>query len=231
MLQRTGHTVLLIEADRSLRRLIALGLQYRGMHVIETSFPPDLAGHFTSPDFCEAKIDAPASLEVWLQKIFESQQPDVVVLDIDSEAGSDHALLSTIQSQPCLSTVPMVVLAWDCLIPIGNHQNTPQTQVTCLTKPFDARTLLATIEQIQYTSAETSLTSKQEALLAARSVTSAPSIWPLITAVGLLLSFIGLMTQITISVLGLLIIIVALLLWTIGTKTEGETLAFELSNI
>ena len=222
MLQKTGHTVLLIEADRSLRRLIALGLQYRGMHVIEACFPTD---------FREAKIDAPASWEMWLQTIFESQQPDVIVLDIDSEAGSDHVLLSTIQSQSCLSTLPMVVLAWDCQIPLESHQNTPQTHVTCLTKPFDARTLLATIEQIQNASTETSLTSKQEALLAARSVTSAPSIWPLITAVGLLLSFIGLMTQITISALGLLIIIVALLWWTIGTKTETETLAIGMSNI
>ena len=107
MLQRTEHTVLLIEADRSLRRLIALGLQYRGMHVIEACFPTD---------FREAKIDAPASWEMWLQTIFESQQPDVIVLDIDSEAGSDHVLLSTIQSQSCLSTLPMVVLAWDCQI-------------------------------------------------------------------------------------------------------------------
>jgi CheY-like chemotaxis protein len=204
MLHRTGHTVLLIEADRSLRRLIALGLQYRGMHVIEASSPTDLP-------------------------ILESQQPDVVVLDIDSEAGSDHALLSTIQSQPCLSTIPMVVLAWDCQVPIGSHQNTQQTQVTCLTKPFDARTLHATIEQIPGTSTEPSLTSKQEVLLAAHSVTPAPSIWPLITAVGLLLSFIGLMTQITISALGLLIIIVALLWWTIGTKTEPEPLAVEMS--
>jgi CheY-like chemotaxis protein len=231
MVQRTGHTVLLIEADRSLRRLIALGLQYRGMHVIEADFSIDVPGHFTPPDFCEAQINAPSSLEAYLQKIVEAQQPDIVVLDIDSEVGSDHALLSTIQSQPGLSSVPIVVLTWDCLLPIGNHHITPQTRVTCLTKPFDARTLLTTIEQIQNAGAETSLPSKQEALLVTRSVTSAPSIWPLITAVGLLLSFIGLMTQITISALGLLIIIVALLWWTIGTKTEGEPLAIEMSNI
>lgn len=229
MVQRTGHTVLLIEADRSLRRLIALGLQYRGMRVIEASFSTDLPGHFTPSDFCEAKIDAPPSLEMWLQKNFESQQPDVVVLDLDREAGCDHALLSTIQSQPSLSTVPIVVLAWDCLFPIGSHQKSPKTRVTCLTKPFDARTLFATIEQIQNASAETSLTSKQEAPLATRSVTPALSIWPLITAIGLLLSFIGLMTQITISGLGLLVIIVGLLWWTIGTKPEP--LAIEMSNI
>ena len=66
MLHRAGHTVLLIEADRSLRRLLVLGLQYRGMHIIEASSPTNLPSHFTPPDFCSAKIDAPASLEAWL---------------------------------------------------------------------------------------------------------------------------------------------------------------------
>ena len=204
MLRGIKHTVLLIEADRSLRRLISLGLQYRGMHVIEASCPTNLPG-------------------------LESQLPDVVVLDIDGVAGSNHTLLSTIQSHPYLSTIPMVILAWDCLIPIGSYHNSSQTQVTCLTKPFDARTLHATIEQIPGPGKESSFTAEQEALLAARSVTTAPSIWPLITAVGLLLSFIGLMTQITISALGLLIFISALLWWTLGTKAEPDPLAVEMS--
>ena len=39
----TRPTVLLIEADTSLRRLIALGLEYRGMHVIEVSSAWNLA--------------------------------------------------------------------------------------------------------------------------------------------------------------------------------------------
>jgi len=229
MLQKTGHTVLLIEADKSLQRLIALGLQYRGMHVIEASFPTNLSNHLTPPDFYSAKVDTSASLEVWPQAILESQRPDVIVLDIDGEAGSNYALISILKSYPSLSSIPMVVLTWDCPVPIENHQNTPQTRVTCLAKPFDARTLYATIEQIQGAATETSLASKQELLLAARSVTPAPSIWPLITAVGLLISFIGLMIQITISALGLLIIVVALLWWTIGTKTKSEPLAIEMS--
>jgi DNA-binding NtrC family response regulator len=197
MLQGRKHTVLLIEADRSLRRLITLGLQYRGMHVIEASSPTSL----------------PA---------LDSQLPDVVVLDIDSEAGSNHALLSTFQSQPHFSTIPLIVLAWDCLVTGSNHQNSSQTSITCLAKPFDARILHATIEQIQSTSIVSASASSQEPLLAKRSVAPAPSIWPLITAAGLFLSLIGLMTQITISALGLLIILIALLLWTAGTKREPE---------
>jgi DNA-binding response OmpR family regulator len=200
MLQGRKHTVLLIEANKSLRRLITLGLQYRGMHVIEASSP--------------TKIPA-----------LPSQLPDVVVLDIDGEVGSNYTLLSTFQSHPYFSTIPLVVLAWDCLVTGDNHQDSSQTSITCLVKPFDARTLHTTIEQIQDTSKGSNSASRQELLLAKHSVTPTPSIWPLITAAGLVLALIGLMTQITISALGLLVILIALLWWTLGTKTEPESLA------
>ena len=193
-MQGTSDTVLLIEADKSLRRLIALGLQYRGIHVIEANSPMNLP-------------------------VLETQQPGLVVLDIDGEAGSDHSLLVVAQEHPYLSSLPIVLLAWDCLVPAGVRQDSSQTQVTCLTKPFDARTLHTTIEQI--------LAVNQEMLPAAHathSVIAAPSIWPLITAVGLLLAFIGLMTQIAISGVGLLIVMIALLWWTLGTKSESEQL-------
>jgi len=200
MLQERKHTVLLIEADRSLRRLITLGLQYRGMHVIEAS--------------------SPASLPA-----IQSQLPDVVVLDIDGEVGSNHTLLSTFQTHSYFSSVPLIVLAWDCLVPGGNQQHSSQASVTCVAKPFDARTLHSTIEQIQRTSKEINSVATQEQQLANRTVTPIPSIWPLITAAGLLLSLIGLMTQITISALGLLVLLSALLLWTLGTNTEPEPIA------
>ena len=203
MLRGIKHTVLLIEADRSLRRLITLGLQYRGMRVIEANSPTSI----------------PA---------LQSQLPDVVVLDIDSEVGSTHTLLSIFQLHPNLSTIPLVILTWDCLLTDGSHQNDSQKSITCLTKPFDARTLHTTIEQIHDTS-KFSSASRQEVLLANRSVTPTPSIWPLITAAGLVLSLIGLMTQITISALGLLVILVALLWWTLGSKAEHESLAVYLN--
>ena len=200
MLQGKKHTVLLIESDTSLRRLITLGLQYRDMHVIEGSSPTSIP-------------------------TLHEQLPDVIVLDIDGEVGSNHALLSIFQSHPHFSSLPLIVLTWDCLITGDNYQCSSQTSITCLAKPFDARTLLTTIEQVQGTSKVNSLASRQEQLLARHSATPTPSILPLITAAGLLLSLTGLMTQITISALGLLVILIALLWWTLGTKTEPESLA------
>lgn len=193
MLQGTKHTVLLIETDKSLRRLITLGLQNRGMDVIEASSP--------------TKVPTP-----------EPQLPDVVVLDIDGEAGSNHAQISTFVSHPYFSSIPLVILSWDCQLSIENYQHKTQPHVTCLAKPFDARTLHTTIEQIQHTSHENLGASSQERVLAKRSGT--PSIWPLITAAGLVLALIGLMTQITISALGLLILFIALLWWTLGARAE-----------
>lgn len=200
MLQGQKQTILLIESDTSLRRMISLGLQYRDMHVIEASSPESISA-------------------------IQAQLPDVIVLDIDAEVGSNHALLSIFHSHPNFSSIPLIVLTWDCLITGDNYQRNSQTSITCLTKPFDARTLHATIEQIQHTGEECNSVARQEQQLATRTVTPIPSIWPLITAAGLLLSLIGLMTQITISALGLLVLLVALLLWTLGTKPEHEPVA------
>jgi CheY-like chemotaxis protein len=155
----------------------------------------------------------------------QSQCPDVVVLDIDGEAGSNYTLLSRLDSYPYFSTIPLIVLTWDCLVPGSDQQFHARASMKCLAKPFDARTLHAAIEHIHDTGKGINAVSDKELLLAKRSVTSAPSIWPLITAGGLALSLIGLMTQISLSALGLLVILVALLLWTIGTKPEPEPLA------
>ena len=200
MLQGRKQTVLLIESDTSLRRMISLGLQYRDMHVIEASSP--------------ASIPA-----------LHAQLPDVIVLDIDAEVGSNHALLSIFQSHPHFSTIPLIVLTWDCLTTGDNYQRSSQTSMMCLAKPFDARTLHSTIEQIQRTGKDSNSIARQEQQLANRSMTPIPSIWPLITAAGLLLSLVGLMTQITISALGLLVLLFALLLWALGTKPEPEPVA------
>src|SRR5436305_14567585 len=114
MSHETKPTVLLVEGDPSLRRLIALGLQYRGMHVIATSSPTRLP-------------------------TLEAHSPDLLVLDVDGGVKSDPSLLTTMQEHPFLSTLPIVLLAWECPLParvVSDHQITPQAEPACLTKPF-----------------------------------------------------------------------------------------------
>jgi len=127
------------------------------------------------------------------------------------------------QTHPNLSTLPIVLLAWECPVPVAvvsEQQNTLQTQ--CLVKPFDARTLHATIEQLLVARALQEASQVQELPVAAQTTAAAPSIWPLLTAAGLLLAFIGLMGALAITVLGLLIIVVSLLWWTLGTNTKNQ---------
>lgn len=203
MQHASRETILLIEADASLRRLITLGLYSRGMQVIDISSPGEL------PDL-------------------KKQIPGLVILDVDGAAGSDHSLLPEIQSHPILSTVPAVVLAWDCLLSEDIQQDSAWTKLTCLTKPFDARTLHTTIEDILTANKAFATSQRQDALPATYTSSPSPSIWPLVTASGLLLLIIGLMVQLTLAAVGLLILIVALLLWTLGTKPEPQPIALEV---
>ncbi|MHB8598125.1 MAG: response regulator [Ktedonobacteraceae bacterium] len=202
MTHGTKPTVLIIEADRSMRRLIALGLQQRGMQIIEADSPTQL-------------------------NIPEGQSPALLVLDIDSDANSDWSLLNALDTLPELSTIPIVVLTWEVLVPAGMPEDFVEERVTSLSKPFDARTLHATVEQllVMYTAHRTGQTCEvQEAYTAGRTVSTAPSIWPLLTAVGLLLAFIGLMGQLSLIIIGLCIVLVSLLWWTLGTKPERAAL-------
>ncbi len=202
MTHGTKPTVLLIEADRSLRRLIALGLQHRGMQIIEADSPTQL-------------------------NIPEGQSPALLVLDIDSDANSDWSLLNALDELPELSTIPIVVLTWEVLVPAGMPEDFVEERVTSLSKPFDARTLHATVEQllVTYTAHRTEPTCEvQEAYTPGRAVSATPSIWPLLTAAGLLLAFIGLMGQLSLIIIGLCIVLVSLLWWTLGTKPERAAL-------
>lgn len=231
--QEARTKILLIVADYSLRRLITLGLQYRGMRTIEASSPASLPA-----DEIETQADA--------------EQPALLVLDVDSGVSSDWELLEAVQEHHYLSTLPVVVLAWECPIPaeIAIEQ---QGQITCLAKPFDARTLHARIEQLLAERAEKAALALAEAqrreqlarqqeeeavtvaaasaiataspavpALAGRAQATHPttSIWPFITAFGLLLAFIGLMVQLTLTGLGILILLAGLLVWTLGTKPQ-----------
>ena len=206
----TRPTVLLIEADTSLRRLIALGLEYRGMHVIEASSARNLPTVGT-------------------------KKPDLLILDVDGARGSDWTLIEAAQAHPYLSTLPMVVLTWECPVAVGEtseEQNSLQGHTTCLTKPFDARALHTTIEALLVADSTNSTDStaqetarKQDILLITQQATAAPSIWPLMTAAGLLLAFIGLMGVLAITALGLCIVLVSLLWWTLGTGGKKQAVA------
>jgi CheY-like chemotaxis protein len=205
MSQGKQPTVLLIEADSSLRRLIALGLQHRGMHVIEAISPARM------PSF-----DA----------------VDLLVLDLDGKANRDRTFLASahdILTHPLLSTVPTILLAWDYPPSLSAPQNVAiATHTKYLTKPFDARILHETIDQLLLArrADEAAYEAQaEELLLATYSRQTSPSIWPIITAAGLLLAFIGMMLQIVITVVGVLIVAVALLLWTLGSRPEAEKVA------
>ena len=198
MQRATRHSVLLVEANPSLRRMITLGLQHRGLQVIEA--------------------DAPASFPVPPTIL-----PDLIVLDIDGEMANGQTLLAQAEAHPALSTLPIVALTWEGDFPLAMREGDMRGSAPArmyLTKPFDARALHDAIEQLLLDVEESRVARKQENYLAERHATTAPSIWPLVTAIGLLLAMIGLMLQITVTAIGLLIVMTALLCWTLGPRPE-----------
>jgi CheY-like chemotaxis protein len=202
-------TVLLIESDPVLRRLIVLGLEHRGMHVIEAKSTTHMAS-------------------------FEGQQLDLLVLDLDGSAGHQRSFLAdadALLACPQFSSLPTILLAWEYPASIGAAQSTVATAspIKYLTKPFDARVLHESINQFLLVQAaeEAAREARAEELLLATYAkqASSPSIWPVVTAAGLLLAFIGMMLQIAVTIVGLLIVIVALLLWTMGSRSEVDKMS------
>ncbi|MBA2391960.1 MAG: hypothetical protein H0V70_04365 [Ktedonobacteraceae bacterium] len=198
-------TVLLIEPDPVLRRLMVLGLEHRGMQVIEARS----AAHVTA---------------------FTKQQFDLLVLDLDGSAGHQRSFLADADAllvHPQFSSLPTILLAWEYPASISTAQSTvtTATPIKYLTKPFDARVLHESINQ--FLLAQAAEEAKREAiaeeqLLATYEKHTSPSIWPVITAAGLLLAFIGMMLQIAVTIAGLLIVIVALLWWTLESKNGRD---------
>lgn len=202
MSQNLKPAILLIEADASLRRLIKLSLQLRGMYVIEAHASADLL-------------------------LGETIRPDVLVLDVDGSIKSDWPLLAVVQAHPLLSTLPTIVLMWDSPVPAlvseATH-NSEQPQVMYLAKPFDARTLYATIEQLLVPQSLPTIEAVQlpASVPTLQTASSAPSIYPLITAAGLLLAFIGLMGFLALTFIGIVVVLVSLLAWTLSTGSSQE---------
>src|SRR5436190_1065349 len=88
MSQGNQPTILLIEPDISLRRLVALGLQLRGVQVIEARKLAEVSA-------------------------FDVQRLDMLVLDIDSSARRDWSQLEAVYSHPVASSLPVIILAWE----------------------------------------------------------------------------------------------------------------------
>jgi DNA-binding response OmpR family regulator len=210
MVRRMQRTILLIEADASLRWLIALGIRQHDLGVIEAHLPLDVS-----------------TLAV--------PQPDLLVLDVDNGIHCDWSLVEEAQHHPLFTNVPIVVLSWEpapSVSPISSSVQqavtTTPAQVTYLLKPFDARVLYATIEQLLSMQAiqEAALAARtEEALLAAYSAHASTSIWPVVTAAGLLLAFIGMMLNIVLIIPGCAVMVTALLLWTLGTQPEQRAIS------
>jgi CheY-like chemotaxis protein len=273
-------TVLLIEADPSLRRLIVLGLSHSGMHVIEASSVQELPG-------------------------VDTQKLDLLIVDVDQGVKSDWSLLSMLREQAHMATLPIVALSWEspaedkvfllgdghCVgdghrkgadeasssstpqyvdtarrisirrsvddelasslplrqpssryactpprlsSPRGNAFCQPAADLTCLSKPFDARALHSTIakllaERAAQKAAQVAIVEAQ--VLASYERHVAPSIWPVVTAAGLLLVVTGLLLHFLVALVGVVLMLTSLLLWTLGTKPAPSVLPSTVSGM
>jgi CheY-like chemotaxis protein len=196
MNQNAQATILLLEADASLGRLMSLGLQQRGLRVI-----------------------AVASTEQFWQKFEEEAHIDLLLVDPDRVLVRETTLLAQLQEQAALMNLPVVVLSWET-------QPAPRAQTACIAKPFDARALYTTIEHLlsQQAHERAAQEAHIEAVMLARYTQQArPSIWPFVTAGGLLLACIGLLSQMTLCIPGLLVSLCAILLWTLGSRSRHKS--------
>jgi CheY-like chemotaxis protein len=190
--QPAASTVLVLEADPSLRRLITLGLWHRQFRVIEAVSLATLS---------------PA----------EIQELDLLILDIDKGLTSEWPSLEMAQRYPQLTSLPKVILSWEPSAKVA------ASDAVFLCKPFDARALHEKIDELLAVRANERMAEIAQAeavLLAAYDQHITPSIWPIITAAGLLLAVIGLLLQFALVIVGILVIVASLLLWTLGSQTQ-----------
>lgn len=193
--QQTSSTILVFEPDPSLRRLITLGLLHRGLRVIEA--------------------DSLAALEKT-----DVASIDLLLLDVDNAGNCDWELLNTIQAQPRFVSIATIALAWELSVEEKSNiaQSTP-VHTALLPKPFDARTLHETIDQLisaRHAEQKVREAQMEAVLLAAYSSHPGPSAWPFLTAVGLFLLVVGILLQLALAVFGGLIVVAGLLLWTLS---------------
>lgn len=108
-------------------------------------------------------------------------------------------------------------------MPQSAHPAVNASCFTFLPKPFDARAMQQKISELLLTrlSEKNAALARAEAALLAPGKRSGASIWPLVTALGLLFVVFGFLFQIAVVVLGLVIVATGLLLWTLGAQTSA----------
>lgn len=212
--EHRDQTVLIIEPESALRRIMALGLLQRGFQVIEARSLGDAWDLATAV-------------------------PAAVVLDVSLGPNSEWMLLRTLRSHRLLGASPLVLLAWDCPTDatLAGERTTP---CVCLSKPFDARALLDAVETVLVAPAGALLhavdhqsagaqaaafeapavsdsAANDDASSASASLhehaTPTASIWPLVTAAGATLTVAGFLIHPAVVVVGIVIIFAALVLW------------------
>ena len=186
------NTVLLVEGDEALRRVIAMGLRHQGLSVLEAA----------SPQQARTLLD---------------QRPSLLVVDVDSGLASDRKLLPNLRAYDGLAETPAVVLAWDCSPDLRSQVDSDGAAV-CLAKPFDARRLFAEAESLllaasQRRVVESAVAASVSSRAFEETRTSSPSIWPIVLALGLMLAVTGLLIHPAIVALGVGVVIWAMLLW------------------
>lgn len=208
-------TVLLVERDTALRRVIALGLQHQGISVLEAASAQQA-------------------------RTLMEQHPALLILDVDSDSAGDRALLPELRTYDGLARMPVVVLTWDCSPELSDQLESDATAV-CLAKPFDARRLFTEVaslleiasqrrrvegavaafvgQQVLVAPPELAAGVLQDAPHAAlvelreEMRTSSPSIWPVVLALGVMLAVSGFLIHPALVVLGLLVVLGSMLLW------------------
>ena len=186
------NTVLLVEGDAALRRVIAMGLRHQGLSVLEAA----------SPQQAQGLLD---------------QRPSLLVVDVDSGLASDRMLLPDLRAYDGLAETPAVVLAWDCS-PDLKEQMDHDGAAVCLAKPFDARRLFAEAELLleaasQRRRVESVALARVDSFSFEEPRASSSSIWPIVLALGLMLAVSGLLIHPAIVALGIGVVIWAMLLW------------------
>jgi CheY-like chemotaxis protein len=207
--------VLLIEPDAALRRVMAVGLRQRGLRVVE----------------------ARSLGEAW-ERV--AAPPAAIVLDVGLGPNSEWMLLRTLRTHRVLSQAPLAVLAWECPTAAALGEECPSPQV-CLTKPFDARALYVAVEGLLLAPSQVPAAVGSSVALANQIPTdpampmlvasplarpsSAPSVWPLVTAGGATLALTGFLIHVALVVVGVAVILAAVLLWgsEAGHATEPAT--------